>query len=96
MYTAVILDKQFLLNVLFTQLMCGIVAQWFRFWAVNQETMGSNPAETICYFYVLFTCLLTTQTLNTVVFPNVAIVATIFSLDHNETLDFRFDVLIIS
>jgi len=40
-----------LLNVLFTELMCGIVAQWLRFWAVNQETMGSNPAETLFIFY---------------------------------------------
>ena len=31
--------------------MCGIVAQWLRFLAVNQETMGSNPAETIFIFY---------------------------------------------
>jgi len=50
-----------LLNALFTELMCGTVAQWLRFWAVNQETMGSNPAETIFIFYVflLLTCLLT-------------------------------------
>jgi len=34
--------------------MCGIVAQWLRFWAVNQETMGSNPAYTIVIFYVFF------------------------------------------
>ena len=49
--------------------MCGMVAQWLRFWAVNQETMGSNPAKTIFIFYVLFllTFLLTQQTLNTVV-----------------------------
>ena len=54
-----------LLNVLFTELMFGIVAQWLRFWAVNQETIGSNPAETD-----FFTCLLILQTLNTVVFLN--------------------------
>ena len=49
--------------------MCGIVAQWLRFWDVNQETMGSNPAETIfIYFCFLLTCLLTQQMLNTVVF----------------------------
>ena len=73
--------------------MCGIVAQWLRFWAVNQETMGSNPAETIC---LLLTCLLTPQTLSTVVFSKcVAIVAIIFSLDRNETLDFLFDMLIV-
>jgi len=57
------------LNALFTKLMCGIVAQWLRFWDVNQETMGSNPAETIfIYFCFLLTCLLTQQMLNTVVF----------------------------
>jgi len=55
------------------------VAQWSIFWALNQkETMGSNPAETIFIFY-FFTCLLTPQTLNNVVFPNV-------SLDRYETL----------
>jgi len=48
--------------------MCGIVAQLLRFWAVNQETMDSNPAETIL---CLLTCLLTQQMLNTAVFPNV-------------------------
>ena len=41
-----------LLNVLFTELMCGIVAQWLRFWTVNQETMGSNLTETIFFNYV--------------------------------------------
>ena len=56
-------------NGLFTELMCGLVAQWLRFWAVNQETMGSNPTETVFFFN--FTCLLTPQTLNTVVFSNV-------------------------
>jgi len=80
-----------LLNVLFTELMCGIVAQWLRFLALNQETMGSNPAETI---FLLLTCLLTPQTLNTVVSSIcVAIVTTIFSLGRNKTLDFRFGVL---
>jgi len=77
--------------------MCEIVAQWLRFWAVNQETMGSNPTKTIFIFYVLFlllTCLLTQQTLKTVFFKCAAKVATIFSSDRNETLDFRFDVLI--
>jgi len=49
--------------------MSGIVAQWLRFWAVNQETMGSNPAETIFFmFYFLLTCVLTQQSLDTVVF----------------------------
>ena len=43
-----------LMNALFTDLMCGIVAQWLRFWAVNQETLGSNPAKTIVIFYVLY------------------------------------------
>ena len=54
--------------------MCGIVAHWLRLWAVNQETMGSNPTETIffiLFFISLLTCLLTPQTLNDVVFPNV-------------------------
>jgi len=41
-----------LLNVLVTELMCGKVAQWLRFWAVNQETMGSNPAETVFFLHV--------------------------------------------
>ena len=45
-------------------LMCGIVAKWLKCWALNQETMGSNPAETT--FFVD-----TSQTLNTVVFRNV-------------------------
>ena len=31
--------------------MCGKVAQWLRFWAVNHDTKGSNPAETIYIFY---------------------------------------------
>ena len=80
-----------LLNVLFTELMCGIVAQWLRFWALIQETMGSNPAETM---FLLLTCLLTPQTLNTNVFSKcVAIVSTIFALGRNKTLDFRFHVL---
>jgi len=71
--------------------MCGIVAQWLKFLALNQETMGSNPAKTIV---LLLTCLFTPQKLNTVVFSKcVAIVATIFSLGRNKTLDFRFDVL---
>ena len=32
--------------------MCGKVAQWLRFWAVNHDTctMGSNPAETVYIF----------------------------------------------
>ena len=68
--------------------MCGIVAQWLRFLALNQETMGSNPAETI---FLLLTCLLTTQTLTTVFFSNVLLQPS--SLGRNKTLDFRFDVL---
>ena len=36
-----------LMNVLFTDQLYKIVAQWLRFWAVNQETVGSNPAETV-------------------------------------------------
>jgi len=36
--------------------MCGIVAQWLKLWAVNQETMGSNRAETKFIFYFLFFC----------------------------------------
>ena len=62
------------MNALFTELMCGIVAQWLTFWAVNQETMGSNPAQAILFLFVLFlllTCLLIQQTLITVVFSNV-------------------------
>jgi len=27
-------------------LMYGKVAQWLRFWAVNHDCMGSDPAET--------------------------------------------------
>jgi len=60
------------LNALFTELMCEIVAQWLGFWVVNQETMCSNPAETIfvCNVLFLLTCLLTQKTLNTVVVSN--------------------------
>jgi len=64
------------------------VAQWLRFWTVNHDTMGSNPAEKD---FLLLTYLLTPQTFNTVLFPKcVAKVATI--VDRIGTLDFRFDV----
>ena len=57
--------------------------------------MGSNTAETVYIFLFLLTCLLTPQSLNNVIASKcVAIVATIFSLDRNGTLDFRFDILI--
>ena len=51
-------------------------------------------AETVYIVYVLFllTCLLTPQTLNTIVCFSNVLVVTIFSLDRNETLDFRFDI----
>ena len=63
----------------------------------ESRNYGSNPAKTIFIFYVLFllTFLLTQQKLHTVFFKCVAKVASIFSLDRYETLDFRFDVLIL-
>ena len=39
-------------NVLFTRLMCGKVVQWLRFGAVNHDTMGLNPAETVYIFFL--------------------------------------------
>jgi len=84
LYTAVIQDKQ----VYWT--FCGLVAQWLRFWTVHQETMGSNPAETVFFFY------LSTHSTNVkyCCFSNCVVInATIFSLDCNETLDFCFDML---
>jgi len=86
--------------------MCGKVAQWLRFWAVNRDSMGSNPAETVYIFILLtffttfflgtsfqFLYLLTPK--NVDFFSKcVAIVATIFALDRNGILDFRFDILI--
>jgi len=72
--------------------MCETLAQWLRCCAVSQVTMGSNQAETM---FLLLTRLLNPQMLKTVFFSKcVAKVATIFSLDRNETLDLRFDVLI--
>jgi len=49
---------------------------WLRVWAVNHNTMGSNPAETVNIFsFLLFLLLylLTPHMLNTgtVPFPNV-------------------------
>jgi len=80
------------LNVFFTELMCGIVAQWLRFWDVNQETMGSNSAETV--FCLIFDLSTHSANVEYCCFSKfVAIVAAIFSLDRNETLDFRFDML---
>jgi len=69
--------------------MCGTVAQGSRVCAENRETMGSNSAETV-FFY------LSTHSKNVeygCFSKYVAIVATIFSLDRNETLDFRFNML---
>jgi len=34
--------------------MYGKVAQWFKFWAVNHDIIGSNPAETVYKFYFYF------------------------------------------
>jgi len=73
MYTAVIQDVQVYYKTFHvsTGLMCGKVAQWLIFWAVNHDTMDSNPATTVYGFIFLLTCLLTPPTLNTVFFPNV-------------------------
>jgi len=30
------------------------VAQWLKFRAVNHDIMGSNPAETVYFFIILF------------------------------------------
>ena len=79
--------------------MRGIEAHWLRLWAVNQETMGSNRAETKFIFYFLFFVVdISTHSANAeyCFSPKcVATVATIFPIDRIETLDFRFDVLIV-
>ena len=43
---------------LFTKLMYGKVAQWLKFWAVNHDIMGSNTAETVYNFHLIFTYFL--------------------------------------
>ena len=73
--------------------MCGIVAQWLRFWDVNQETMGSNPAETIFFFFFVDMSTHSTNVEYCCVLKCVAKVATIFSLDRYETLHICFDGL---
>jgi len=40
-------------NALFIWLIYGKVAQWLKFRVVNNDIMGSNPAETV-YFFILF------------------------------------------
>ena len=34
--------------------MYGKCAQWLKFCAVNYDSMGSNPAETVYNFYFIF------------------------------------------
>jgi len=75
--------------------MCGKPAQWLRFWAVNYDTMGSNPAKIVYIIYLFFTFVnMSTYPTNVencfFFFKCVAIVATIFSLNSNGTLNFSF------
>ena len=53
-----------LFNALFTKLMYEKVAQWLKFWAVNHDIMGSNPAETVYNFYFFFIFIFTYVLLN--------------------------------
>jgi len=51
---------------LFKALLNGLM--WLRFVAVNYDSMGSNPADTV---FLCYNCLLTQQRLNTVSVQNV-------------------------
>ena len=44
-----------LFNALFTRLMYEKVAQWLKILAVNHDIMGSSPAETVFFYFFVFT-----------------------------------------